>query len=501
MNTRATVLGSLTIGLVAAGWVPSDAVAQDALGAGNVLDRNLSKTDGPVNVRVPGENFSARNLLVTGNVAGGRGFRGSVGYRAPGDFSGDLGSDELDAFLADSALSRYDIVSSRQTVNAIRWGQELGIIEYRRSGSATTLGTLADQRWSLESPVDARLRIDAVGRSSLTTDLYAPESEPAIVGRVLDDSDKPHLATLSSMRGVRVTDASMQSIVGGWSMLDTLRVRAEGADRPDSFRPGDPFIPRYSELALLPPDRVDAPAPGRTPDTTSPDLQNDTRLSSEPDLARILERVAARYADRPDADVRVDRSLLDQLDTSFLALRTRLEASASTSRPSTTMGPDGGAGTGPGIDPGIDPGTDPGTGEAGGPAPVDPSAPGTPSIEVPRTVMPDDRTLPLEQFGLALRHGERIETFSHGGGTRFDELMHAGEESLRDGDYFRAERSFSRALGIIPNHPLAFVGSAHAQLGAGYDTSASLTLRRLFARYPELIDVRYGPNVLPRPLR
>ena len=51
------------------------AAAQDALGAGHLLDANLSPLTGRVNAPVGRANFRARNLIITDNVIGGRGFR------------------------------------------------------------------------------------------------------------------------------------------------------------------------------------------------------------------------------------------------------------------------------------------------------------------------------------------------------------------------------------------------------------------------------------------
>jgi len=45
------------------------------------------------------------NMLITGNVGGGRFFRGVVPYNSPSDFQGYLGSSALDSFIRDSAGS------------------------------------------------------------------------------------------------------------------------------------------------------------------------------------------------------------------------------------------------------------------------------------------------------------------------------------------------------------------------------------------------------------
>jgi hypothetical protein len=96
-----------------------------------------------------------------------------------------------------------------------------------------------------------------------------------------------------------------------------------------------------------------------------------------------------------------------------------------------------------------------------------------------------------------LRHGERIASLSGADPTRFNELVSQGEEKLRAGDYFLADRRFTQALRLQPGHPLATAGLAHAQLGAGYYLSAAYTLHSLFSNQPEMIDARYGEGLVP----
>ena len=55
--------------------------------------------------RSPNPIDTSGNLVVTGNVAGSRYFRGIVPYRATSEFSGELGSSSLDSFLRRSAGS------------------------------------------------------------------------------------------------------------------------------------------------------------------------------------------------------------------------------------------------------------------------------------------------------------------------------------------------------------------------------------------------------------
>ena len=80
---------------------------------------------------------------------------------------------------------------------------------------------------------------------------------------------------------------------------------------------------------------------------------------------------------------------------------------------------------------------------------------------------------------------------------RLNQLIRQGEQSLREGDYFMAERRFLQAQAYRFDNPLMEVGLAHAQIGAGLNLSAALTLRSLFSKHPELIDAQYERALLP----
>jgi len=106
-------------------------------------------------------------------------------------------------------------------------------------------------------------------------------------------------------------------------------------------------------------------------------------------------------------------------------------------------------------------------------------------------------TMEWKDYGLLLRHGQRVEALATGDGSRFDDLLMAGSQKLAAEDYFWAERRFNRALRFIPGHPLATAGLGHSQLGAGLYLSSALTLQTLLGFQPEMIDVRYDPALLP----
>src|SRR4051812_9661530 len=97
--------------------------AQNALGSGDALDRNLGVGSSGRNPSAAVQNYRDRNLLITGDVVGGRGFRGSVGYTAESDFRGRLGSNDTFQFRADSAISSPELYQLGSTFEQLRFGQ------------------------------------------------------------------------------------------------------------------------------------------------------------------------------------------------------------------------------------------------------------------------------------------------------------------------------------------------------------------------------------------
>ena len=100
MHRFATTSTALVLGLL----LPTGAFAQQQVGdSGRALDANQRVGSGGINPTSTPMDFSSRNLLITGQVTGGRQFRGTTGIAAEGAFRGELGSDDLFRFRADSA--------------------------------------------------------------------------------------------------------------------------------------------------------------------------------------------------------------------------------------------------------------------------------------------------------------------------------------------------------------------------------------------------------------
>ena len=109
----------------------------------------------------------------------------------------------------------------------------------------------------------------------------------------------------------------------------------------------------------------------------------------------------------------------------------------------------------------------------------------------------EEVTLARDDLYASLQHGERIGSFAGAEQNRFNELVQKGEMAIARGEFFLAEKRFDQALMFIPGHPMATAGLGHANLGSGLYLSASHVLQSLFTFQPEMIGVRYEPQLLP----
>ena len=212
-------------GLVA---VPAAAQLRADQGGGRALDANPGVNSAGVN-RVENQvDYAARNDLITGNVAGGFGFQGSIGYTAPGAFRGELGSDSLFRFRADSL------------------------------GSAPALAPLPSG--SFNQPTGGNVVVynnfTAVpnGRVTNSPTRFAPEGGAFRVNRDVNDVN-PYQVTLDASPGV-----ALQSRAG--SGPDTAA--PTNAELPVAPGAADPAA---GQPRVTPPTRRTTPAPDARPES------------------------------------------------------------------------------------------------------------------------------------------------------------------------------------------------------------------------------------------
>jgi len=454
---------------------------------GGSLYRDLQMNLSPLGGRVyqssgTADEFRSRNLLVTNEVVGGRGFRGSVGYTGESDFRGISGSDDISSFLSRSALSSVALAQYGSTYQRFSLGQEIGLLEYRNPSSAASGRDLADQSrlqaLGASIPmtgairtadlVERRLQLDQLSDEASSPNLLRWSTEPLPAGLRVDADQNRYSVSLSSLRGVTVQSQLTDLSQAGINLYDTIQIQRDLQLNKRDVVVGQKFDRPYSGLVGGTDDET-KPVSGEIGRPGAERITELTTMRSEEEYSRIQKSVAERFQKETQGTRSTDQPsekpaekptegpehAYRELDRDLAALRRLL-------------------------------------GEAAAPEVDAPQVPGT---EPPERVAPAPKI--DERIGRALQHGERVERLAGGEDSRFDELMRNAEDQLRTGEYFRAQQSFTRALRFIPGHPLATVGLAHAQLGSGLYLSSALTLRSLFTHQPEMIDAAFDPGLMP----
>lgn len=456
MNTpRAMVWGAVAAAL-ACGRAP----AQNAIGNGTRLDRNLQTGSGGINHPTGDLNAEMRfrNAVVTGNAPNGLSFRGGVGYVAPGEFFGRLGSNSLFQFRRDSINSGMAGLGIRGT-DALQYQFAL------TTGNAPPAGLVGPGY------------VERSGAGARAVNLSAREGGAfqAPLGRISPDDPQAdprgqELWTLRSPSGYMATRGLSPSLVATGATADGRQygIRASPllglAGGPlDYARPAEPA----EGEAMLP-----EPPPGSA---RAMDLRADLKAqeptavardegaeASRPGLERaglsgyelLTDRMAKALPGKSGADERAKPLWQQRIDE----LRKQLDESR---KPLAQKEPDGAEGD-------------------------EPDGPG------------GFRT---ETLKLLRDAGGPVARLAPEGVDAYAVHMQKAEEYLKQGQFFFAEERFRAALSARPDDPMAAIGRVHAQLGASLYASAALNLRMLLVSHPELVSARYGPDVLPDPAR
>lgn len=442
-----------------------------ALGSGNILDANTQVGSGRSNTTTAPVDYNARNLLVTGNVAGGRGFRGSVGYTADTDFRGSTGSDDTFKFSADSAYSSVAFSSSTLSRDRFMMAQGLGAYEFRRE---STPDGAVSQRIGTDRP-ESRLRLDRATSAMALGRLNWDVGEDRTVATGTSAEGDAVRYIVSPLRGLqteRLTDPLMRAGLGLYEQARARQEVALGLAKPEDFLPRARAIERGMVDAQVKP-------------TDAGEQNIEQSRVFAPGYLDILKSVDSAAAEKTgEQGATLDRVKRD------LGERTK---------PKTPEKPVPGA-TKPDAGKPTDRDTDRGARKE---PPTEP-APGMEPIPADREVDREKerekirgRLLTVQEMAEILRHGKTITSLGREDQRRVAELMRLGEASIKSGDYFTAERRFMQAQDYRTGDPLIEVGLAHAQLGGGLYLSSALTLRNLFKSNPELIDTRYERTLLP----
>ena len=545
----------IAAGAVLAGGVAVGAAhAQNALDAplhlgseqSRALDRNLGVGTGRINQATPQQDYRARNLVVTGDVAGGRGFRGSVGYRAEDDFAAATSQAATIEFRRGSAYSNPLALNTSIANDRFALATGIGSQQYmsdyaytRMSAMGLTGVALAGRGLETSALGAARARLDLMTVLSTNAASLAAATAPSTVRSVRVPQLGAAQIMVSPFTGVVLVpdgdpvDTFQGGVYGGALMRDDLRSgrltradysraatgRAGLAAELDRLRQEDQLLedaraasagmarmggvgsssgrPLGADSTVESPNATDLlRRPGAYDDVLNSVRQRYELIrppASAPGAATDTGQQApapgaapAGTAGQTSAEGQSPNALTPERQSIAQAVRSLRERFMSL--PGVTRAD----AAGESLDGGI-PAAAPGQQPAG-------AAPGTtPSAEPGPTAV--IKPLTLDETLLILRHGTKVERLDSGSKDAMDRLLVLGSDFMASRRYFRAEDAFRTATIIAPSNPLPLLGLASAQVGCGVQLAAAITLRRLLTDFPEMIDARLAANLQCDPQR
>lgn len=465
------------------GVLAGSAVGQTALGDGTAHDASLS-TQGRLNASRPSfaTELQFRNSIATGNAPGGLSFRGDIGYRAAGEFTGTLGSDSLFAFRRDSLYSglagmgirgteavQYQFALTtgatppRDLMGNLSVSRDYGALTTRRTGSDT----------SDPISINPEIRdLDPRGRS-LSTNLPTERDDGSLLG------------TLRSSASY-ISTSGLQPVL--------LNVYGEGIERVPygvtaSNLRGVTSVPMYTNSMAFQKEE------GETANT-------DQFRSSITDLANEqMQRAREMTDERSDPSRTQDPDTADSGDWFTNRMKEiREELYGVPEVDTTTEQPEGGDGS---------------TGTDNQPDANNPAKPDGSLTERMNKleIKYDDEGNPIESDVLDISprlldilrgDAKPVNKFVNqeiSSDDVYGEHIRTGERLIAAERYFDAEERFTRALAIRPGDLTSQIGRIHAQIGAGMVLSASVNLQAILTDYPQLSGTRYSEKLLPSKAR
>lgn len=512
------------------------ALGQIQVQQGGALDANNQVGSGGYNRIENQVDYQARNLLITGNTAGGRSFQDSVGYTNPGQLRTNLGSDSLYNFQRDSVYSAPQALGIR----AQAYGDRVIVTratstapgQYNAGGYGLSTRTTYDAR---SGTVSFRQNSGGLVQIEGVRDLRDLTPSTNVLATIRTQDGGYARIEASPLNGLQVNPLATETLTIDPRTNELVRPGELNQPRPQTRPELDPRDPDAET------DTNDERLDRRYLDPTDPRNQTDEQGEDSTTL---------RFGDRVAPTLVLGNQLQQQMAAQALNGEVRNFDDEVEQLQQRMFGPQSlrPAQPGEGDDPVItDPYEDliariieqstpqqdgddePDNGEA-----EDPDGGSVPAwqeiFEEPDQAVQDaveraredsirralgmidengnvDRETPLpkpEESGKlaelmnALNYDlPRVQTLAGDRENRLNTLMTRGEQELAAGKFLAAENVYRQILRESGDNPLAKAGLIHSQLGAGMIRSAAFNVRSLFSEHPELIALRYDAKLLP----
>jgi len=527
---------SVGLAIAAVLTTSSTGLAQYAIGDGSGLDANIQRGPGGVNpTSAPNPYGSTGNDLVTGNVSGGRHFRGQVNYGGTGDFRGRTGSDSLYDFQRSAAPQMPG-----QMVPQPYYRESRGI-DAGTAGSTPQAELLQRNRLGV---LDGESRGD---RSGYDPSMYQPASRLGQdrIGVVEQPGGRSLEVSASPLIGVQTRSIGRAAGQGMSPDRRTEQGLQQSAWEQQGSRSAN------QQQIIMPNEAADPTLQLPSSGTFDNQIQPQMRSAIEPSIRDRMTDIEARQRgpegglEVPVGEDAVLRVLRDRSDRQR-ALRGETLPVDPANDPDNRLVP-APVPTMPGMAPTASPtdlllpampllpaeasqplelpirrddGSDP-MGDTTEAADAQPAAASDDILNHPEVIeamrrsrglsptatpsaepnQPAATTPAAGSRSSAAPRATMVEALTYDRDAAISERLRQAENDLGSGRYFDAEQKYRLILLSQPELSVARVGLIHAQLGAGLIRTASHNLKALLERHPEFVATRYHARLLPSPQR
>lgn len=456
--------------------------------------------------------FNAGNLVVTGNVTGGRAFRGSLGYTAANQFRGNTGSGDFDRFIGDSV----GIGQVREAPSGVFANQATNVRPYFGAGQTVQRpagfvsdpaygGGFVPQRPRTVQSNDGRIDYGGASHSQYVNGILAESTviggaglSTTSTGSILE-RDRLDVSEYTSLTRLRVgnapgegpgdvvraaRDASLapaepNAKAPGEATPNANNAGATNANTPDN-QPQNVGRPQNAGQpggeGTIAPQPGDPAAAARTGQSLSLRTQMNSTDGSQ--YGQLRERFAEQQRSRlPNADA-IEQSR--RYNEQVLKNRAAAEAKAAgENKPGDAK---------PGEQPKPGEAKPGGTTPGGARPPVDddglrmPRPTGVPQA-APKPAAPQ---APLEIKSLTTGVQD----------ANLKKTLGEAEQLMKAGKFTSAIDAYDRAEAMTAADPLVFVGRGIAELGGGYYRNAERHFRQAFDGDRSLLLARFDLNEL-----
>jgi hypothetical protein len=468
--------------------IAAGASGQARVDTGNALDASNRVGSGGFNQRsanIP-QNI-LNNAVVTGNITGGREFRGNLGYGPSRAFRGTLAGSGTDRFVATSAgVTAGNFLSNAQTVRPFI-GQSEGINPPAGFAQLGSSGGFVPK--PVETRIDSDLRLGSVYESTAASPRYGfvlpgqidttggnqsvISASPLYGIRPLNTGSEADVKFLQQYTDVFGTDTRSRNF--NEAQLQRMRDELTEVEKNATAVPG-----QLDDAANNAPlnDQADsrvASDPMKSDSTTGQQVTNKVVLSRQQQQSEQFRAMTARLEkfnefSKTDQTTKAMREYNEQA-------RLKQELETPTTPPGTTPGGQTTPGGTPGAAPGSTPGTTPGGTAPGLTVPGTDAGAGTLLTGPTR-----NRKVELPKID-SLATGIKAKSLS--------DLMAEAEDLMGKGKFQSSLDKWDMAQRVAPDQPEVLLGRATAELGAASYANAETHLRQAFTGAPALMMARY----------